>query len=65
MLSDCIKKFGARFEFHFKRSFCLNGLFRSFEFFSQLIGNSMYPAIHSNDKALIEYLTVSNYRVQK
>ncbi|XP_052691978.1 mitochondrial inner membrane protease subunit 1-like [Crassostrea angulata] len=30
-----------------------------------LIGNSMYPAIHSNDKALIEYLTVSNYRVQK
>ncbi|XP_022325691.1 mitochondrial inner membrane protease subunit 1-like [Crassostrea virginica] len=30
-----------------------------------LIGNSMYPAIHSSDKALIEYLSVSNFKIQK
>lgn len=55
-------------EFHFKtrREVFVSGLFCiHLIFFSKLIGNSMYPAIQSNDKALIEYLTVSNYRVQK
>ncbi|XP_061187576.1 mitochondrial inner membrane protease subunit 1-like [Saccostrea echinata] len=30
-----------------------------------LTGDSMYPTIHSNDKAFIEYMSVSNQRLQK
>ncbi|XP_055995626.1 mitochondrial inner membrane protease subunit 1-like isoform X2 [Ostrea edulis] len=30
-----------------------------------LTGDSMHPTIHSSDKALIEYISVSNHRLQK